>query len=57
MITRFRRLASDELWLGMIAYEQTGSVFAMASAVATDLAVRTSNRFIKTPALHTQPHA
>ena len=44
MIAQLRRLANDELWLGMIAYEQTGSLFGMVSVVAADLATRTGQR-------------
>ena len=47
MITRLHRLASDELWLGLIAYEQTGSLLGMASVLATDLAARTGQWFTK----------
>ncbi len=52
MINQLRRLASDELWLGMIAFEQTGSVFGMVSVVAADLATRTGHRFVRGPSSH-----
>ena len=51
MITRLHRLASDELWLGLIAYDQTGSLLGMASVLATDLAARTGQWFTKAPPL------
>jgi hypothetical protein len=47
MIANLRRMARDELWLGMIAYEQTGSVIGVLSVLAADLAARTGHRFTK----------
>ena len=38
MIARLQRIANDKLWLGLIAYEQTGSLLGVVTVLAADTA-------------------
>ena len=47
MIARLHRLTNDKLWLGMIAYEQTGSLLGVVTMLAADIAARSGSALRK----------